>query len=435
MSAIKKQKRADIDKILEDNKHAPAQGSAEWLAGRKFTVGGSVMAGIIGKNVPGNKASTIRSLATQKVGLSRFPSKKQMRWGNICEPISRMYTEHVLRTKIDETGAIPGRIKHLKYSPDGLGVVSMSRMEKRLTDLYIPWKRYDGLKEYANVLFEYKNPFSRVPKAGVIPVGYQIQMQTGMYTIENMEMGLFVDSVVRKCKLYDLNHTNTYEAAYFNDKPMLTNDPICYGFMGVCQSISDMIDEENDSEESEESEFDFEDADFLDTLNTLDCSEPSFAPDHSHGFCEKNILAHGDHGEYIDFGNCSEHNFDVMATGVINGRFEAYYTQPRRSGPFRFYQEWNKFLEFCDAGGYQPIGLMPWKLFQLELVPLKKDPNFFKPVYQKRINKLIDYVKQYHDKPTSEKAEALERFFPKYNPDVDIIDVKSYELLKAGGLV
>lgn len=466
-NALKAKKQKIIDDIIEKNKHAPPQGSKEWVADRKFTIGGSVMSTIVDKDIPDNKSyGTIRNLAEQKVELVEFKTMPAMRWGNLCEPISRMYTEHVLKTTIYETGAVAGRITNHKYSPDGMGVVSMRRLEKLLN--YDPWygdeesssssldssnssdksdehdekwKKYDEVDDYDCVLFEYKNPFSRIPN-GKIMTGYQIQMQTGMYTIPEMSMGLFVDSVIRRCSLEDLNGGNAYNTTYH--KPGYTNDPLCWGFIGVYEDAPLPPNKSKGENRNPETQkiYKIDESESSESVMTMEDIMNSIRMDSSKSKtslnrCDNNIVEDivFDENTYdlIDFGSCSVRDFDKFTKGAITDKvLKLYYTEPT-VGRFKYYTWLDKFLKFCEDGNFVPIGLMPWKMFQIDLVPLRKEPNFWKPIYQQRINALIDFVQKYHDKPLREKKLALERYFPRFG-NAALADAEE-DFLKKHGII
>jgi len=444
LETLKAKKQKIIDDIIEKNKHAPPQGSKEWIADRKFTIGGSVMSTIIDKDIPNNKSyGTIRNLAEQKIELVEFKTMPAMRWGNLCEPISRMYTEHVLDTTISETGAVAGRITNHKYSPDGMGVVSMKKLERLLSDPELSdsesdafgssssdsdrsesdeqgrrWKRYSEIDEYDCVLFEYKNPFSRIPD-GKIMTGYQIQMQTGMYTIPEMSMGLFVDSVIRRCSLEDLNGGNAYNTTYH--KPGYTNDPLCWGFVGVYENkpIKSIVEEQE--EES------------LNSDDIMECIRMDSSKSRNASNVVEDIVFDEDSFDLIDFGSCSTKDFDKFTKGAITDKvFKLYYTEPE-VGQFKYFTWLDKFLKFCEDGNFVPIGLMPWKMFQIELIPLRKDLKFWKPIYQQRIDALIDFVQKYHDKSDKEKRIALEKYFPRYG-NMALNDVEE-DFLKMHGIL
>jgi len=464
LETLKAKKQKIIDDIIEKNKHAPPQGSKEWIADRKFTIGGSVMSTIIDKDIPNNKSyGTIRNLAEQKIELVEFKTMPAMRWGNLCEPISRMYTEHVLDTTISETGAVAGRITNHKYSPDGMGVVSMKKLERLMnsrssdsesdehdeqsdseSDAFdscfsesdsvsdtsdTHWKRYPEIDEYDCVLFEYKNPFSRIPD-GKIMTGYQIQMQTGMYTIPEMSMGLFVDSVVRRCSLEDLNGGNAYNTTYH--KPGYINDPLCWGFIGVYEDkpVKRKLSTIEEVEEIEEPE----EALTMDEITECIRMDSSKSRNRSKANnVVEDIVFDEDSFDLIDFGSCSTKDFDKFTKGAITDKvFKLYYTEPQ-IGQFKYFTWLDKFLKFCEDGNFVPVGLMPWKMFQIELIPLRKDTKFWKPIYQQRINALIDFVQKYHDKTDREKRIALEKYFPRYG-NMALNEVEE-EFLKKHGIL
>jgi len=380
----RKHKIKQLNDILEANKESPAQGSPEWLLRRKKSIGGSEMATFM-TDVPGNKPyQNIRSLCEDKLGLKGFKGNKYTRWGNICEELTRLYTEKMFHTQVHETGALPGCIPNHHYSPDGLGVV-----EKKYIRDFVDDELYEQLPASCFVLFEYKNPFSRIPN-GEIPGHYMVQLQTGLNDIAPTDIGIFVDMVVRRCSLNDLDWTPNYDTSYYND-PIKFKRPEFIGFIGMAETIY---------EDETDEHFDVEN--IGDHATVICPTETDFK------------LGPDECMDCISFGDTSEYNFDIMAGRVVSKRYKTFYPT-LEDGDFKFYTWYLKFLEFCQENKLKPIGIMPYKIFRTTVVALPKDTKFIKSHHKKSIREFIEFISEHMDKDEKSKRQALEERYPKYN--------------------
>jgi len=233
--------------------HLPRQGSAEWLSAKESrggdevpSWGGSEADALLGTD----KYKTMKQLLAQKIGVERFDGSTPTRWGNLCEEISSLLTEMLLRCETYETGSIPGMVHEgniiQRYSPDRLGVVEAAHLLPWLDNMQL----YRGKGERQNkmelalaleklhcmegsqiVLFEYKNPWSRTPN-GEIPRGYVGQIQAGLGTLTLVDLALFVDLKIRKCKVQDFGINPRYDTRTHTDFKEITNDPHLCGVIG-----------------------------------------------------------------------------------------------------------------------------------------------------------------------------------------------------------
>ena len=226
---LRKIKTRKLAKLIKKNSHAPAQGSVEWLQARYFSVGGSEIASFM-TEIPYNYPyQDIRKLIMGKLGINAFKGNKFTRWGNVCEELTRLYAEHIFHTEISETGALPGSIPHHHYSPDGLGIV-----DKKYIKPFVDKSHYDSLPSICSSLFDFKNPYSRIPD-GQIPVHYMIQVQVGLNDIAQTDVGIFLDMVVRPCTLADLDWSPNYNSVEFKKGPEFKK-PVAIGFIGFACS-------------------------------------------------------------------------------------------------------------------------------------------------------------------------------------------------------
>jgi hypothetical protein len=210
------------------------QKSSEWVNIRKTTIGGSEISTVLGLN----PYSKLRQLVAQKIGLSEFRGNIATRWGCLFEEMTRKWSQLACGCKNDiiELGGIEGIHARQRYSPDGLGVVSL----KCESSIRIPQRKelnnnnasennieaslaritaenstevaiYRNIitREYFIALFEYKSPMSTLPN-GKIPKHYYPQIQTGLLNVKISEIGIFVNNTYRICAYADLRKDATY---------------------------------------------------------------------------------------------------------------------------------------------------------------------------------------------------------------------------------
>ena len=193
--------------------HLPPQGSAKWLAGRKFSIGGSEMGTIAGRNPYKN----IRELIEGHLGITTFDGNINTYWGTILENMVLMILEKRWNCKIYETGSLPGSVPGQNYSPDGL--------------VYL-----DFLNK--TVLIEIKSAARRVAN-GKIPRMYKPQICTGLDTIPLADMGLFVDAMFRRCSknhlTFDGPDAKKYDISMHPDKPV--DNPISLCLIGIHEEM------------------------------------------------------------------------------------------------------------------------------------------------------------------------------------------------------
>lgn len=222
--------------FIENNKHLPEQGSQEWLKSRGETIGGSEISTVLGINPYQN----IKKLIFQKTGLTKFNKSAPLWFGNIMEYILQQYTEMVFNTKIYETGAIKySKSNYLKYSPDGIAVINIDYIkhlfsQEEIENFIHNKSKFDNkLEQNKNeliILFEFKNPYMRRLKQGIVPEYYIPQPEMGLNVIDICEVSIFIEAIYRFCSYEDIvNQNNKYNTRYHFDKQRYYNDPIAYG--------------------------------------------------------------------------------------------------------------------------------------------------------------------------------------------------------------
>lgn len=166
--------------VMEMSKNGVEQHSDAWKELRKYGIGGSQIAKVIGTCAYG----TLEEYLHEKVGItSAFSSNEYTQWGNLFEDLIKTYVELDKNCKIfgenlfDDSKMDLG----LYYSPDGIAVIN-----GEIT------------------LLEFKCPFKRKINNS-IPDHYLSQVQLGLDIINICAHGLYVEGVFRYCSLKQMN--------------------------------------------------------------------------------------------------------------------------------------------------------------------------------------------------------------------------------------
>lgn len=206
-------KRSVLEHLVEKHKDSTEQRSTAWFAMMDTTYGGSEQAVIAG----GAKYGTVADLVARKTGLVKaMDGNIFTRWGTFMEKAIAPLMGRILKMTIREFGAIMGPVPFQRCSPDGIGVAKI---------------KYKGKRRWRLLLLEYKCPFTRIPD-GTIPPDYVHQLKTGLCTIKELDMCLFVDSMTRICSRNDYGFNQMYNK-YVHDNDVKNkvsvDDPLCMG--------------------------------------------------------------------------------------------------------------------------------------------------------------------------------------------------------------
>jgi len=223
--------------IIMDKSSLYLKEANNYYSPRPCTIGGSELSSLRNENV----YCSVRELAKRKLGMEKFEGSIDTRWGKMMEPVITDYTNHVFKTEIHETGAIPGLKNEyghtvFAYSPDGVALVSV----KTLSDIiyeHVEHPAYqlllDSELEYINVLFEFKCPRRRTPKL-VVPDHYLSQPTVGQCVISITKIGIFGDGLFRKCRLDDFKFDGSYDRLFHNtDRYLNVDAPYAMGIVCI----------------------------------------------------------------------------------------------------------------------------------------------------------------------------------------------------------
>lgn len=189
------------DFVIAGYKNGIRQGGEKWKQSKRFTVGGSSMATIMGMGY-GN----ISSLLTDRIGLTEFKARIEPQWGNLMEHVIEMFVEKVYDCKIMGENLYIEGPPGTAYSPDGLTVI-----DSKIT------------------LLEFKAPYSRLPD-GKVPKYYIPQVKMGLQILPICDTGLFIECVIRRCRFRDLNFEYTFDTSLV--AKYIGKEILAYGIIG-----------------------------------------------------------------------------------------------------------------------------------------------------------------------------------------------------------
>lgn len=205
-----------LSNFLIKHSNLPKQGSAEWLHQRKFTVGGSQIATIMGIN----KYENIKQFILSKTSKSSFKKAPPLWFGTLMEPCIEQYVSAIYNTTTYETGSLPCEFNNrLSYSPDGLAVVDKQILKQLAKKNILHDFQEDNLPNDVIVLFEFKSPYMRVIQKGSIPEYYLPQPLMGMEIIDIAHMSIFIECVFRFASINDLRNEKYSRYHFDRERP------------------------------------------------------------------------------------------------------------------------------------------------------------------------------------------------------------------------
>lgn len=390
--------------FLEQYQHLPKQRSAEWLVNRIETIGGSEIGTIAGTN----KYETIRKLVSVKTKIKDNPSNIWMVLGSVFEEVVRTYLEKELDTKIYETGSIPGltddqgRIIQT-YSPDGIGVVKKSNLKKFLKGYKTP--QLSKLGDLITVLFEIKCPSNRYPQFewNRATEAYHTQVKTGLDTIHNTDIGLYVDTVIRRCSLYDMKNNIVYNP--LSKQTLLNLDsPITWGLIGIAKYVGVDVGVSKPKDEIL-SQY------LKDQINTVDFDNISCWLDSLiYGIKFLTDLNYNEDNEeqpIVDLGVSSQLTlFNYLTKALDDNDYKLYYSA--ESCPKKALED---FKKYCRDNKYIPAAVLPWKMFDIKFILVEKEIGFVKQ-YRSKIIDTIENIRTINALPQDQKLEKLDELYP-----------------------
>ncbi len=445
-----------LAKFIKDHSHLSEQGSKEWLKERQYTIGGSEIATVIGKN----KYSTVQNLVAQKIGISHFTGNTATRWGNLFENMTELIFQSLFLNggKIHSVGSIQNKeIDTHKYSPDGLCIMKI-------------------LGEIMIILLEFKSPLNSIPEEK-IPAHYLPQVKAGLCTLDIAEKAIFMSNMFRKCRLSNLNFTPHYDSYFHRDnkKKVSFTQALACGiilFFIPGKNINDFLSLYlYEKEELDElSDFDTPKNEFALSESDMSAQEESGSEsDNSSNNIlqvnDKTILqkiyknvaifleSKTDQSEYsmLDIGNLyreeTEEWLQLCKPNEGDSFLKAKYIKPNLNVSaivednnlyvsdelnflreksyvksidrrFDFKKTIEKFKVNSIKRGDIPVAVLPWKLMKSDIIVAERDEEFLN-VHKSKINKVAEDIKYIVDGASDLDGRAA--LFDKLYPGTKII--------------
>jgi hypothetical protein len=374
------------------------------------------------------------NLVSQKVGFTKFNGNIACRWGKIFEIVTQRITERILNIKnIYETGSLEGAIPHQRYSPDGLGVIKV-HCDATICDEYIE------TEEYCIVLFEYKSPYSSLPK-GIIPKHYMPQVKTGLCSIPIADFAIFINNMYRKCSMSDLNTSLTYDTEFHSKDTKFEPDHIfALGvnifyqtneqkimFMKKYNDLATASDDLDDSDEYEESDSESDSQNVFKQIN----KQYTYPVHHDipllYQYIEKiikgTVVSIRDFGKsyYGDFNNLLElYDQDLVSIKfcephICEKYYENQFLSIQKKTPNTFDDITESINNYTTSIKQQQdiIGFLPWKLLKSDIILQERDSEYLNR-YRSDVDNTINIIKDIQSSQSQfEKIKKFKKHFPK----------------------
>lgn len=367
--------------------HAAAgskQRGAAWYRLMGETVGGSELAALLGMSPYKSFYDIVESKLAAQTGLpSTFDGGgPACWWGSLFEGVIELVVAADLGAPLRGTDicirAAPGH----RTSPDGYLVVRVVPGEGPTppalwtTDRGPPPEECEPLV----ALVEFKCPYSRRPD-GAVPAHYRPQVWSGLAVSPLASFGLFIDSVFRKCSLEALGPGPEYDREYHRAKSDQApwGDPFAWGLIAVYAPRLDAprwVRLGWRGEEWAPGDPDPGDADADASLAAWQVHSACLGMSSRAGRADPSLDA-------ADLGDCPPRVFD-RALGLIDRRrFPVRLGAPvfadGRGAGGGLAAAVRRFHEDPPADHWL-LGLLPWKLFEVNYVPVARRPGFLEEV-------------------------------------------------------
>ena len=390
-----------LKSFINKYENLPKQGTKEWLQNRTYRIGGSEISTVLGKN-PYQK---VKALLNTHTGLSSFKGFFATYWGTVFEDMVRNHVNLILNCNIEETGSIPHDThEHFAYSPDGISVVHTQTLKNLLDSHNKEICETIVENEYSIILFEFKCPHTRVP-TGNVPIYYVDQPRLGMKIIDICEMAVFIEAVYKICSLDDIGYNNIYNYNYHKDKSTVTNNPISCGVVIFYyknidkNTITDTIEQDIQKNLTQLikdiKRFSYNKKKYLDIGNI------------NNSYVINKVLemrANNSNLLHMDETIVDSYNFNEDDN--MNSFNEMMLT-------YKINNSVSEKIKILESTNHNILGILPYKLFNLVINPIKKDHGFINDELVNRVNLLMGVIKDCAHKTNSEKTTIIDTFVKK----------------------
>ena len=376
-------KKVDLDKLLRDFIALPSsqgggrQRSAQWKKLMDTTFGGSEMSALMGINPYLSYGKVLRA----KLGLEKWDGGSiACWWGSMFEDVVARVVEIDCGTTVLGDEICIQRIPGHRNSPDGYCIVKIYTDEGGQFRIWTPNSEHDPEFNII-VLLEIKSPYRRSPEGKVVRQ-YRPQIWSGLAVSPVAHMGLFIDARFRKCSIEDLGPSLAYDSYYHNDRSPPTEPPFAWGLTAIYAPRMDAsravrlgtgADTESTNAEC--------------VGGGLDASMEGWE-------IASKYFGYGvdpDQMEIVDFGDCGRDRnsklFDMMMGLVDRKKFLVRHSDPCLIDGRG--EDLNSGLSISDAidtfqrnaqDEYVLLGVLPWKLFEIDYVSEMRQPGFFEEI-------------------------------------------------------
>ena len=371
-----------------------SQHDIKWHEAKQDTIGGSQLATV----QRANPYSTISSVIREKSGIDRRTDPGiKAHWGSLLESMLKRYVE--LANNIEIAGSnifIAGKEgSHTSYSPDGLGVVDMSKFNF-IMNTEASMTTTHGIEV---ALFEFKCLYNRVPNKR-IPKYYIPQVKMGLDMIDIATTGIFIEAVFRRCPWNNLGNNNAFDRELVTTPvPSKTPSPLAMGFVGFYFDTSEHI------------RCSYEDS-LLEDINS-----PGYL---SQAHIEETIFALNDmyEDEYLvndeiinDLAVSSEDLFTLLMKCYRMGIIKVWYSDVVL-GPSdydnkrKLNDELATYTLFMQKDANVNYGVMGWKLFSCDYHRVDKEPGYIS-LWQEHIDDVIGLTKKCRSTDPASREKVL----------------------------
>lgn len=358
-----------LDNFVELYKHMK-QRDANWYKAMGTTIGGSEISSLLSisqneelrkyKSPYGNFMEIVNNkIAILKGERVWHEGGVACWWGTLFEEIITMIVEIELGNKIKGDSICIQLINGHRNSPDGYIVAhfcedvegssgSSENDKKTKYKIYTTDMDPTLIKFSRIIMLEFKCPISRKPTIE-IPKYYIPQLWSGLSVSSIASMGLFIDSIFRKCSLEMLGHNPEYDTVYHNkDQTIEIGNPICWGIIGL-YSIN---------------------------------NPPSFIDMGNISYSNFNFIMGNINNHTIKTINSVPwfpHSCDGENSNSNDNNTKKNMNMPQRGNKVSIDVEIEK-LRLLTPKNWYFLGVFPWKLFHSSYLPIQRRCGFLKEI-------------------------------------------------------
>lgn len=324
------------------------QHSAEWLREKRFVVGGSKIAMVMGEC----PYSAVSQYVIEKSAGINIQMGIAAQWGNMMEEIIKQQVERDFSCTIlgENLFVRDPTYKGVAYSPDGVAVMHIGARGSHpnrggsVCNLIVDLPGDNPSEKTPRiVLVEFKCPWSRIPN-GSPPDNYVPQVLMGLDMIRIASVGLLAEGIYRRCTVPQLatEEFNDEHTAKSKNAPKSPLPSIHSGIIGIFVVSH---------------------------------------PIQSHGLYDDwptwyRQLQEWRKSNGADFGALPADLFTVLMAAVDRRELSTWYPRSTMSAA----DASREFMGCCKTTGCIPLGVIPWKLIRIDYHWIAPEYGFIEKV-------------------------------------------------------